>query len=194
MTILEEKASVVQRPRLPWSSKSGRRHARQPIPKKVFVGAALLGSSLQLRFAPLIQRYPPLQQNILNRLTSPNSQHWLGTDDLGRDVWSRLVHATGLDLQIGFLIGFFCPMVLGTFLGAIAGFYGKIADTAVMRVADVVQASRFTSLSWRWSSPWPRRALDPHCLLRGLLGPLRVSFEPRCSASVSRSTSWPRVR
>ena len=140
MTILEEKASVVQRPRLPWSSKSGRRHARQPIPKKVFVGCGIVGLFVAVAvFAPLIQRYPPLQQNILNRLASPNSQHWLGTDDLGRDVWSRLVHATGLDLQIGFLIAFL-PMVLGTFLGAIAGFYGKIADTAVMRVADVVQA------------------------------------------------------
>jgi peptide/nickel transport system permease protein len=80
-----------------------------------------------------------LRQDILNRLASPSGEHWLGTDELGRDAWSRLVHATALDLRLGFLIAFL-PMVLGTFVGAVAGYFGRFADALVMRTADLVQA------------------------------------------------------
>jgi peptide/nickel transport system permease protein len=113
---------------------------RRKLPKKVWVGVGIVSLFVLVAIlAPLIGRYSPVKQDILNRLAAPSSAHWFGTDDLGRDVWSRWVHATGLDLSLGVLITFL-PMVLGTVLGAIAGYYGKFAETAVMRLADLVQA------------------------------------------------------
>jgi peptide/nickel transport system permease protein len=110
------------------------------VPKKVYVGLGIVAFFVVVAVvAPLIDRYSPTDQNILNRLASPSGEHWLGTDDLGRDVWSRLVHATTLDLWLGFVIAF-VPMVLGTLVGAIAGYYGRFADSTIMRTADVVQA------------------------------------------------------
>lgn len=110
------------------------------LPRKVIVGGCIVGVFVLVALlASVIDRHSPYEQNVLNRLAPPSGEHWLGTDDLGRDVWSRLVHATALDLRIGFLIAFL-PMVLGTLVGALAGYFGKLADTAIMRTADVVQA------------------------------------------------------
>ena len=67
------------------------------------------------------------------------STHWLGTDELGRDVFSRLIYAARVDIPIGFL-GALLPAIVGTILGALAGFFGRWVDTAIMRTADVVQA------------------------------------------------------
>jgi len=110
------------------------------MPKKVWVGGAIvLVYVLIALLAPVLAPYDPLGIEPANRLVSPSSDHLLGTDELGRDVFSRMIYAFRVDLPIGFLGALF-PAILGTVLGALAGFFGKWVDTVVMRTADVVQA------------------------------------------------------
>jgi peptide/nickel transport system permease protein len=94
-------------------------------------------------FAPVVTHgQDPLKQDLVNTLASPSAEHWLGTDQLGRDVWSRLVYGARIDLRVGFLAVVF-PFILGTALGSISGYYGRWMDTGVMRLVDVVVAFPF---------------------------------------------------
>lgn len=110
------------------------------LPKKVWVGIGILVFYVLIALlAPVLAPYDPLAIDPVNKLAAPTVDHWLGTDELGRDVFSRLLYAARVDIPIGFL-GALLPAILGTVLGAIAGFFGRWADTAIMRTADVVQA------------------------------------------------------
>lgn len=110
------------------------------MPKKVWVGVAIVGVyALVALLAPLLAPHDPLAIDPANSLETPTAQHLLGTDELGRDVLSRLLYAARVDIPIGFLGALF-PALLGTLLGAMAGFFGRWVDTAIMRTADVVQA------------------------------------------------------
>jgi len=112
----------------------------QRWPKKVWVGLSIVGIyALVALFAPLLAPHDPLAIAPADQLASPSATHWLGTDELGRDVLSRLIYATRMDLPIGFLGALF-PMILGTILGSLAGFFGRWVDSLVMRTADVFQA------------------------------------------------------
>jgi peptide/nickel transport system permease protein len=110
------------------------------VPAKVWVGAGIVAVFILVAiFAPLLAPYDPLEIEPANRLAAPSGEHWLGTDELGRDVVSRLIVATRVDLPIGFL-GAFLPALVGIALGIIAGFSGGAIDSVIMRIADVVQA------------------------------------------------------
>jgi peptide/nickel transport system permease protein len=112
----------------------------QRMPKKVWVGTAIVAIYVVIALlAPVLAPHDPLAIEPANKLAAPTADHLLGTDELGRDVFSRLLYATRIDLPIGFL-GALLPAILGTVLGALAGFFGKWVDTVVMRTADVVQA------------------------------------------------------
>ena len=106
-------------------------------------GVIIVGTILTLAIlAPLIAPYDPNKQDLQNILADPSSKHWLGTDQLGRDVWSRMLYAARIDLRVGFL-AVLLPFLIGTTLGAIAGYYGRFGDTLVSRVAEVVVAFPF---------------------------------------------------
>jgi peptide/nickel transport system permease protein len=86
--------------------------------------------------ALLIARYPPTAENFISFL-GPSSAHWLGTDDLGRDVWSRLVYGARASMEAaGIAVGI--ALVSGMPIGLLAGFRGGWADAVLMRVADTV--------------------------------------------------------
>ena len=87
-------------------------------------------------FAPIIATHPPRAQDLTITLQSPSSEHWLGTDELGRDVFSRIVYGTRIAVSVG-LASIFLALVIGVILGSISGYIGKIWDTLIMRVADV---------------------------------------------------------
>ena len=89
--------------------------------------------------APLIARQNPITIDLAHLLQRPSSQHWLGTDIQGRDIWSRLVYGARVSLTVG-LISQGIALALGVTLGLIAGFYGKWVDEIVMRLADVTLA------------------------------------------------------
>jgi peptide/nickel transport system permease protein len=97
-------------------------------------------------FAPLIAPYNPNQQNLAVSLVGPSAQHLLGTDQLGRDTFSRLVFGARVDLRVGFIAVLF-PFVLGTFLGSVAGYFGGWVDSGVMRLVDTVIAFPFYVLA-----------------------------------------------
>jgi peptide/nickel transport system permease protein len=96
---------------------------------------ALLG--LVAALAPWLGRLDPTAQNLIERLQGPTWKHWLGTDDLGRDVFARMVWGTRISLSVGFVaVGI--SVVVGTFLGLLAGFRGGWLDTLVMRFVDMM--------------------------------------------------------
>ena len=90
-------------------------------------------------FAPLIAPYGYEKQDLANTFAKSSGEHLLGTDNLGRDVFSRLIYGTRQSLQIGVLsvaLGAF----LGTVFGVFAGYYGGIIDNILMRILDVYQS------------------------------------------------------
>ena len=106
-------------------------------------GATILGAVVVLVvFAPLLTSYDPVHQDITQALQVPGSRHLLGTDQLGRDVWSRLLYGGRVDLRIAFLVEVF-PFCIGTVLGCLAGYYGRWIDTVIMRLVDIVMAFPF---------------------------------------------------
>jgi peptide/nickel transport system permease protein len=107
-------------------------------------GLALI--ALAAIFAPLICRYSPTVINAPAALQGPSAQHWFGTDDLGRDIFARVVYGARIDLQIG-VIGVAIPFVLGTVIGLVSGYLGGWVDTIVGRVIDVVMAFPFFVLA-----------------------------------------------
>lgn len=88
-------------------------------------------------FAPVVAPYGPLQQDVKNRLQPPSAEHWMGTDQLGRDIFSRVIYGGRISLPVGFLV-VSLSMVIGTFLGSVAGYVGGATDTALMRITDMV--------------------------------------------------------
>lgn len=83
-----------------------------------------------------IAPYDPYSQNFAERLLPPSPTHWFGTDDLGRDLFSRILVGTPIDAQIALMV-VIVSAVIGAFLGAAAGTMGKFLDEAVMRVTDI---------------------------------------------------------
>lgn len=90
-------------------------------------------------FAPLIATHDPTSQSLMQRLASPSSEHWLGTDELGRDEFSRLVYGARISLLIA-LLGTAGGVIIGTIVGLISGFFGGWVDTLLMRIIDVMYA------------------------------------------------------
>ena len=90
-------------------------------------------------FAPLIATHDPRQANIIERLQGGSTSHYLGTDKVGRDIFSRIVYGTRISLKVG-LIAMTFSVGFGTFFGAIAGYYGGKLDNVVMRVMDIMLA------------------------------------------------------
>ncbi|WP_042360713.1 ABC transporter permease [Geomicrobium sp. JCM 19055] len=86
-----------------------------------------------------LMTHSPTSTDVLNRFAPPSADHWFGTDQNGRDIYSRIIFGTHLTIWIGtsaVLIG----AVFGIFFGLLAGYYGKIWDTIIMRAADILLA------------------------------------------------------
>ncbi len=110
------------------------------------LGAGILIAWLLIAlFAPLLAPYDPIYQDAAVRLKPPSWAHPLGTDNFGRDVLSRVIWASRIDLQIA-LFGVIFPFILGTIIGSISGFFGGWVDTLFMRLIDVVLAFPFLVL------------------------------------------------
>ncbi|RUT43229.1 ABC transporter permease [Paenibacillus anaericanus] len=100
----------------------------------ILVGLAVL--------APFISPYHPSDQNLYAILQPPSSEHWLGTDQLGRDLFTRLIYAARTDLKI-MVLAEIIPFCTGVFLGMLAGYYGKWIDTLITLVTDTFIAFPF---------------------------------------------------
>ena len=88
-------------------------------------------------FAEVISPYSPIKQDLMHMFETPSSQHWLGTDEFGRDILSRLIYGARVSLQVGFIaVGI--ALVIGGMLGAVSGYYSGKLDNTIMRVMDVL--------------------------------------------------------
>jgi peptide/nickel transport system permease protein len=92
--------------------------------------------------APWIAPFDPNQQVFTATLQAPGPVHWFGTDNFGRDIFSRVLWGTRIDLLMGGL-GVLFPFIIGTFIGAIAGYYGGLVDKVLMRILDVTMSFPF---------------------------------------------------
>ena len=103
-------------------------------------GAAVLALVVLMALvAPFISPYDPLKQDLVNARLAPSAEHLLGTDDLGRDVLSRVIYGSRVSLIAG-LASVAIGVVVGSLLGLVAGFSGGLADSLVMRLVDAVLA------------------------------------------------------
>ena len=123
---------------------ASRELARWPITLRVGV-AVVCAIVLAGVFAPLLTPYDPYHQDFTSVLQPPSLAHPFGTDMLGRDVFSRVLHGIRIDMQIGFFTTY-VPMIYGVMLGAAAGYYGGWFDTVMMRLLDVAMAFPFLVL------------------------------------------------
>jgi len=115
--------------------------------RSLLTGIGLLGLiGLLGIFAPLVTQHDPLAQDAANPLAGPSASHWLGTDQLGRDVWARLIYSIRMDIPVS-LLAVVAPFVIGVLLGLLAGYFGTLVDTAVMRIAEIVLAFPFMVLA-----------------------------------------------
>jgi peptide/nickel transport system permease protein len=90
-------------------------------------------------FANFIAPYNPNYQDLSQRLAGPTWQHPFGLDQLGRDILSRMIYGARVSLQVGFEV-IIVSIVLGVLAGSVAGYYGKLVDQVIMRIADIFLA------------------------------------------------------
>lgn len=90
-------------------------------------------------FAKYVAPFHYDDQDLLRTFQTPNSVHWFGTDNFGRDIFSRIVYGAQVSLRVG-IVAVGIAMIIGGALGAIAGYYGGKLDNVIMRVIDVLLA------------------------------------------------------
>jgi ABC-type dipeptide/oligopeptide/nickel transport system permease subunit len=88
-------------------------------------------------FAPWLAPYDPLQPDYYNILKGPSAKHWLGTDDIGRDLLSRVIYGARVSMTVGLGCTVF-SLGLGTFMGVLSGFKGGKWDMGIMRLCDLM--------------------------------------------------------
>jgi len=123
-------------PESPW-----RRSLRTLVRNRMaMVGAAIiLIWAVVAIAAPIVAPFDALAQKIEDRLGPPSAQHLFGTDELGRDVFSRVVYGARISLPVGLLVILFATLV-GALVGALAGYIGGLFDLLIMRLADITLA------------------------------------------------------
>ena len=137
------------------------------------------GLCLVAAFAPLVAPYGPEEQDIINRLQGPSANHPLGTDHLGRDLLSRIIYGTRVELGVA-VPAVTAALVLGLVLGLTAGYLGGRADNALIVVMDGVQAFPTVILALALLA-----VLGPS--LRNILLVIAITFAPQY-ARVARAS------
>ncbi len=134
-------------PKLSDNVASGKRQIWPKLRQRNLIAGAviILGLVLIAIFASIVAPHGPQDTDYTARLQGPSLAHLFGTDNLGKDIFSRVVYGARIDLKVG-LYSVIPPFLIGVFLGCLTGYYGGLTDTLVMRVVDVVQAFPFLIL------------------------------------------------
>ncbi len=130
-------------------------------------------------FAPLITSYSFRENTGSGFRTPPSRDHWFGTDDLGRDVFTRVVYGARVSLKIG-LLATALALTIGVLFGAVAGFYGRWVDTFMMRITDVFLSIPYIILAISIATVFGRSE-NAIILVLGLTGWLAISRIVRSS-------------
>ena len=130
-------------PRSAWQARAGRFYLgwlafrRNPLAVTgLVIVTALLAMAL---FAPWVAHYSPVEQDLQARLQPHSHVHWLGTDELGRDIYSRIVHGSRITLYIIALVAVIV-VPIGLLVGTVAGYFGGVVDKVLMRLTDIFMA------------------------------------------------------
>jgi len=116
-----------------WSM-TWRRFIRHPM---AVAGAVIMAVMIVLIVAaPITARYSPTDQNLRARFQPPSAEHWMGTDELGRDLWARVLYGGRISLSVG-LLAMAVSITVGSVIGLTAGFYGGWVDALLMRITDI---------------------------------------------------------
>ena len=108
--------------------------------KMTWIGISLLAVIVLLAIlVPLLSPYDPNKVNILAKFQPPSSEHWFGTDEVGRDIFTRILYGARLSLGIGILV-IIIAAIIGLVIGTISGYIGGIVDTIIMRLVDMILA------------------------------------------------------
>src|SRR5512145_3414917 len=100
-------------------------------------GTVVLGLAVMAMLAPVLAPWDPYRPDMRKILESPSTEHWLGTDHLGRDVLSRMLYGSRVSLAVGFVSVGIAALV-GILFGAAAGYHGGLVDASVMRLVDLM--------------------------------------------------------
>jgi len=103
----------------------------------VLAAGFILITVLAAAFAPFIAKYDPAQQELSQRLVSPSGSHLLGTDDLGRDVFSRMLYGARISVSVGFFAALL-TVIIGSLFGLLSGYFGGVIDSVLMRFTDIM--------------------------------------------------------
>ena len=134
---------VVRKRRTPWTDAWARLRRDQAA----LVGFGLLFTMILLAIAaPLVATHDPLDQELLKRLKPPSAEFWFGTDDLGRDVFSRILYGGRISLRVG-ITAVIMGTTIGAFLGSVAGYAGGWVDSVISRSMEIVLAFPGTLLA-----------------------------------------------
>jgi peptide/nickel transport system permease protein len=115
----------------------GKRFSRNTLS---VIGAAVVLSLITISLlAPFLSPYDPTTIDVYNVLSPPGKAHWLGTDELGRDLLSRIIWGSRVSLKVGF-VAVSIALMIGILVGSVAGFYGGKVDALLMRFVDIMLA------------------------------------------------------
>ena len=136
-----------------WTAKERKRESRRKFIKALFKRKVVLVGAIGVvifvliaLFAPLLSPYDPNAADFFSALQPPSSEHWLGTDDLGRDVLSRIIYGSRVSLAVGVLaVAIAC--IIGTFLGMCAAYIGGAVDAVIMRACEALMSIPNTVLA-----------------------------------------------
>ncbi|MBI2760705.1 MAG: ABC transporter permease [Chloroflexi bacterium] len=141
-------------------------------------------------FAPVIAPFGYDQQRIVNQFKDPNATNYLGTDDRGRDIFSRIVYGARVSIFVGFGV-ITTSMLISTLLGTISGYYGGAIDILTQRVVDIFLAIPFLILALTLTSVLPKadqaRDLGPLSLDPAVQGALKIILALGIGLSFSSS-------
>ena len=111
------------------------RHNKTAVVSAVLILLMILAAIL----APVLSPYGETEMDLMNRLAPPSAEHWLGTDEGGRDILTRMLYGARISLLVG-IVPSLLSLLLGAGLGMLAGFRGGKTDTVIMRLADIMLA------------------------------------------------------
>jgi peptide/nickel transport system permease protein len=115
----------------------GKRFSRNTLS---VIGAAVVLSLITISLlAPFLSPYDPTTIDVYNVLSPPGKAHWLGTDELGRDLLSRIIWGSRVSLKVG-VVAVSIALMIGILVGSVAGFYGGKIDALLMRFVDIMLA------------------------------------------------------
>lgn len=125
----------------------GKKHFPEWLEKPAFIiGLIIVLAFCFISFFPqVVATHDPLEVNVLEALQKPSNIHFFGTDEYGRDIFSRIIYGAHIDIAMG-VLGTIIPFIFGSIMGLIAGYYSGKFDYFIMRIIDILMAFPFTIL------------------------------------------------